>query len=67
MLSRKELVDPSGLSEEQLKEIPYTKIEWVFVRIFLFEYTAFYHELCYTEMRVGLHVIPRFYLPQMSF
>uniref|UniRef100_F6YVJ3 Band 4.1-like protein 4A n=1 Tax=Monodelphis domestica TaxID=13616 RepID=F6YVJ3_MONDO len=24
---RKELVDPSGLSEEQLKEIPYTKIE----------------------------------------
>lgn len=27
MLSRKELVDPSGLSEEQLKEIPYTKIE----------------------------------------
>ena len=28
--SRKELVDPSGLSEEQLKEIPYTKIEYVF-------------------------------------
>ncbi|EPY75057.1 hypothetical protein CB1_001814001 [Camelus ferus] len=25
--NRKELVDPSGLSEEQLKEIPYTKIE----------------------------------------
>lgn len=25
--SRKELVDPSGLSEEQLREIPYTKIE----------------------------------------
>ena len=25
--SRKELVDPSGLSEEQLKEIPYTKVE----------------------------------------
>lgn len=24
---QKELVDPSGLSEEQLKEIPYTKIE----------------------------------------
>jgi hypothetical protein len=23
-------VDPSGLSEEQLKEIPYTKIEYVF-------------------------------------
>lgn len=27
VLSRKELVDPSGLSEEQLKEIPYTKVE----------------------------------------
>ncbi|ELW67384.1 Band 4.1-like protein 4A [Tupaia chinensis] len=25
--NRKELVDPAGLSEEQLKEIPYTKIE----------------------------------------
>lgn len=27
-------MDPSGLSEEQLKEIPYTKIEYVFENIF---------------------------------
>lgn len=54
-------MDPSGLSEEQLKEIPYTKIEWVYVGIFLCEYKSllfFFHcELCHTEIGVVFHII----------
>jgi len=50
-VNRKDLIDPSGLSEEQLKEIPYKKVEWV-------------KQNCPMKTRANLHF---FYLHETSY